>query len=143
MQLDLPQFMASIETLTPDEKRLKILEALQEISVDMTDIKAQIQEAKITAAVQHEYADPDWWHRANMALRIKGTQHQRLQNELTKIKLAHSIESDRNNRADRPLFEQCFVKVARMVLSKDQYMKIAETAGEMTKTISESNIAGV
>ncbi len=51
----------------------------------MAQIRLQIDTAK-SGSVTGIYADPDWFRRANYALKMKGIEHQRLMREMGKKK---------------------------------------------------------
>ena len=88
---------------------------------EITIIKSQIEGAKYGAKTKGEYADTDWFHRANKSLRFKGIEHQKLLIERKKIK--DKIKQNRNKNLD-----QCFVEVSKITLSHELYMKILDTA---------------
>lgn len=51
---------------------------LGDVTAEIAKIKAQIGEAKGIAAETGEYSETEWFHRANLALRFKGREHQAL-----------------------------------------------------------------
>ncbi len=92
-----------------------------EIIGDMANIRAQIGEAKGRAAVNGEYSDSGWFHRANLALRLKGRDHQSLQVELGKRRREEK-------KAHSDTVEQAFIDVARSRLDYTTFRALMDEA---------------
>jgi len=94
---------------------------LSGITAEMAQIKAQIGNAKGYAAATGEYANSQWYNKANLALRIKGREHQALQLEYGKRRRAE-------RRAYNANVEQNFIQVARLHLDTAKFQEIMDEA---------------
>lgn len=94
---------------------------LGEVTAEMAEIKAQIGKAKGYAAETGEYSDSDWFHRANLALRLKGREHQALQLEFGKRRK----EERRDYNAS---LEHAFIDAARTKLDATTFRLIMDEA---------------
>ena len=94
---------------------------LGDVTAEIAKIKAQIGEAKGIAAETGEYSETEWFHRANLALRLKGREHQALQ-----------LEFGRRRKEDRRAFnatvEREFINVARTRLDYATFRAIMDEA---------------
>lgn len=84
----------------------------------MAQIRLQIDTAK-SDSVTGIYSDPDWFRRANYALKMKGIEHQRLMREMGKKK-----EEERKARAST--YERLFEQEAKKILSVETYREIQD-----------------
>lgn len=91
------------------------------VTVEIAEIKAQIGEAKSIAAKTGEYSDPEWFHRANLALRFKGREHQALQLEFGKRR-------KEERRANNARIERVFIDVARAKLDSTTFRLLWDEA---------------
>ena len=108
--------------MTPQEMSIEAIERrLGEVTEEIALIKAQIAEAKGIAAETGDYSDSDWFHRANLALRFKGREHQALQLEFGKRR-----KEERRQRNDT--FERAFIDAARDLLDADTYKMVMAAA---------------
>lgn len=94
---------------------------LDEITEEIARIKAQIGIAKALAKETGQYADPVWYQRAMLAIRLKGKDHQALQIEFGKRRKEVS-------RAHNAAVERQFVEVARTVLAEHTFKRIMAEA---------------
>jgi hypothetical protein len=103
--------------LAADRLRKKMVE----LDDDMSSIRTQIGSARVKRLTTGVYSSPDWWHRANTALRHKGRERQLCQNNLglvnRKIKEARHEQTEREHR-------KTFVACAKEILSEDLYAAI-------------------
>lgn len=90
---------------------------LAEVTEEIAQIKTQIGAAKAEAAATGNYADRDWFLRANHALRMKGREHQLLQTEHGKRRKA--VRRDFNARVER-----AFIDVARRRLDPELFSEM-------------------
>lgn len=103
--------------LSHDELR----EKAQRLLADIDSIKTQIDSARATAAATGEYADREWFIRANHALRVKQRQHQALL-----IEIGRAGKAERKARAVR--FETVFIETARELVPQEQFNTIFQLA---------------
>ena len=106
-----------IQSMTTKEIESK----LDQLTVDLTKIRVQIQEAKSRAVLDGKYADVNWYKRVTIALKMKGRDHQLLQ-----------IEYGKRRRAERAkvaaTFEKAFVDAARLLLDQETFNRLTEAA---------------
>jgi hypothetical protein len=96
-------------------------QAMLTLSEESGSIKTQLEHAKAKRYSQGEWSDPDWWARANAALRHMARQSQSYQltlGELNRRRRAklHEI-SDRDDG-------RMFISCAKEALSPERYMSI-------------------
>ena len=105
------------------ELETRQLKALEEIA----SIKEQIARAKALAMEHGKYADSDWYHSANRALRHKQMEHQVLLQSAAKLrkKMKADLNEDRRSR-----FETAFIAAARGILDGDTYQRIVQRAND-------------
>lgn len=98
--------------------------AINELELDLSKIKAQLEDASMKRSTTGEYADPHWFSSARAAQRFKGAAHQRLLRRLAELKRA--------GRASREWsMERKFIEVARRRLEPETFDSIlAEAKGE-------------
>ena len=98
-----------------------IEQRLSNVADEMAEIRAQIGDAKGYAAETGEYSDGDWFQKANLALRKKGQEHQRLQLEFGKRRK----EERRNHNAS---VERAFIAAARTRLDQATFKMLWDEA---------------
>jgi hypothetical protein len=91
------------------------------IESDIDAIKSQIREAQNRVAVEHEYADRDWYRRANDAAKIKGRQGQLIQARLGILK-----QQEREARLSS--LPRRFMDAAYELLDLETYQRINDEA---------------
>jgi len=94
---------------------------LGDVTAEIAEIKAQIGEAKGIAAETGEYSDTEWFHRANLALRLKGREHQALQ-----IEFGRRRKEER--RAHNSRIERAFIDAARARLDATTFRLLWDEA---------------
>ncbi len=94
---------------------------LSKVTEEIAEIKAQIGEAKGYAAETGEYSDTEWFHRANLALRLKGREHQALQFEFGRRR-------KEERRAHNATIERAFIDAARARLDYATFRAIMDEA---------------
>jgi hypothetical protein len=99
----------------------KLLDDIDTIVGEIDQIRTQLSFAKSNAAAHKEYSNPDWFNNAQAALRIKGRQHQKMQNELGRLN-----KLEKQQYAKR--LEACFVKAARELLPHVKFIEIMDMA---------------
>jgi len=73
-----------------DAERNEVLEKKSLLESEAEHIKLKIQDAKARVRNSGEYADQDWWYRANDALRIKKGEIRKLAQRLSQLKAERS-----------------------------------------------------
>lgn len=94
---------------------------LGDVTAEIAEIKAQIGEAKGFAAETGKYSDNEWFHRANLALRLKGREHQALQLEFGRRR-------KEERRAHNASIERAFIDVARAKLDATTFRLLWDEA---------------
>lgn len=94
---------------------------LGDVTAEIAEIKAQLGEAKSIAAETGEYSDADWFNRANLALRLKGREHQALQME-------HGRRRKAERRAYNASIERAFIDAARLRLDATTFRMLWDEA---------------
>ena len=94
---------------------------LGEVTAEIAKIKAQIGKAKGHAAESGEYADTDWYNRANLALRLKGRERQVLQ-------LEFGMRRKEERKAHNSTIERAFIAAARLRLNPLTFQAIMDEA---------------
>jgi hypothetical protein len=118
------QIQLADEIIDPDAMTREELLALKARLMDeMDSIQYQLDEAKAKAAETGEYADPDWFRRAEYARRRRGRAVQRIDMALSKKK-----------QFNRDAFEAAFVDAARSVLTRDAFSAVTEAAHALLQT---------
>jgi len=105
----------------------QVLELLPQVTVEMDSIRQQIDAARVKARTTGEYADPDWYQRAQCALRARGRFHQRLQFRLSALKQTQSKGLD-----------GYFVDAARELLPREQFERLLQAASGRSTRDSDS-----
>lgn len=88
---------------------------------EIAEIKAQIGEAKSIAAKTGEYSDPQWFRRANYALRLKGIEHQSLL-------LEYGKKRKEEKAARNVTLEREFINVAKTRLDPTSFRLLMDEA---------------
>jgi hypothetical protein len=104
--------------------REALLPVLQELTEEMDSIRAQIEKAKADRRTTGAYSDPDWFYRANTALRARGRLHQRIQMRLAQLKR----EEKADNVANAHTVEREFVTAAKSILPRETFERIMQIA---------------
>jgi hypothetical protein len=99
---------------------------------EMNSIRAQIDHAKARRFKEGTFADPDWWARANSALRHKGRRRQELQNQLGELnrrqRAENKAKADQNDGS-------AFIRAAKRLLPGEVYANIwSEAKREQMET---------
>lgn len=111
--------MIDVEQSTDEELQAR----LDEVSEELASIRLQVDTAKSRARAQGEYSDPDWFHRAQFALRMKGQEHQRIQRELSRRKKRAREHADNS-------IGECFIRAAKRRLDEEVFTDIMAEAKE-------------
>lgn len=123
------QIQLSGEVINPDEMTRDELLALKtQLMDEMDEIQSQLDRARARAAETGEYADADWFRRAEYARRRRGRAVQ-------KIDLALS----RKKKADHRSFEAAFVDAARSVLTRDAFAAVTDAAHVLLQEAGNGN----
>ena len=109
--------------------RDEVLTQMQIEQEDCDSISDQLGKARSNAA-EGNYSDPDWYRRAERALRGKRRTVQRLQREAAEMRRAEA-----KRKADT--FGQAFMDVAAKVLGEEKYVEIYDRARMVTDDDSE------
>lgn len=97
-------------------------------------IKEQIARAKSAVHTTGDYADADWFHSANRALRHKAQDHQLLLREMAKKREEEKQAKHALNRSLSLTLERNFMRAAKLMLDEDVYLRILEEAVRHTET---------
>jgi hypothetical protein len=119
LELKMPYQLMQFNNMTMVELERRDCELLQEI----THIKAQLEFASLRTTKYTKADASDWHFRANLALRIKGREHQLLTQELS-IRRNAAKQALALNSALR--FERCFMAVAWSRLTPELYSELME-----------------
>lgn len=95
--------------------------------MDMSTIHAKIQKAKVNHQLTGEYADADWYRRANSAYKVKGVQQELVKRELGKRRRQERANNNMN-------LNKVFVDKAKEVLESSVFNEILEKAKEEIAT---------
>lgn len=99
----------------------ELLEIKLRIQSEASMVRAKIDDAKTRLHCGEGHADPEWFRRANAALKVKGWQDQEIARHMSAAKR-------KRNEAQNQILERRFIAVARDVLSKDVFFEIMERA---------------
>jgi hypothetical protein len=103
--------------------RVELLERKQKLDSEIADIKQQLEQARLVKHLTGQYADRDWYIRANAALRHKGQESQAIQIALSRLK---------TQKKERPdTLEGRFVEIARQKLADEVFTDILSEAREL------------
>jgi hypothetical protein len=121
-----------VKAITRDEMKIiptqDLVRRADDLLENIAGIKAQLEAAKGKAVANGEYSDPDWFSRAQFALRMKGREHQMI---LTEIAARRKEEKRKANDT----VERRFIDVARRRLDPELFgelMREAQEEGEQT-----------
>jgi len=106
------------------EKR-SIMDEMESLNETSASIKDQLAAAKTIQVQTGQYADPDWWRRANFALRATGRSLQGLQNRLGDVNRELRALTAKEHNAN---LERRFIATARQMLPSELYEKIWSAA---------------
>lgn len=106
------------------ESEQELLDLKSDIDLDITTIRIQLSDAKAKVVTDGSYSDPEWWRKANAALKIKGRQSQQIQNEL-------SLMRRKKQEIKAQQFERRFIDIAKKELSEEVFQKILNQAREI------------
>lgn len=108
-----------------DEMTVAELDELEMLLFDdLTSIKDSLDHARTNLITDGEYADPDWYRRAQTARRIKARQIAMVQRERKGLRQAE-------NRARGGRLPEFFMDAARLILNEKAFRAIHETAETM------------
>lgn len=68
------------------DERAAVLAEKEELDDAIADIATQLDRAKADVYTGRGYSDPDWYHQATRAKRIKGRKSQKLQTQLGRLR---------------------------------------------------------
>lgn len=139
---DVTEFLDGIAGQPWVTRRQLVMEARAQLQQQANYIRAQVDAAKTKKLETNEYSSPDWWRRANAALRVKGYQMMRLQDALSAINQESKANVSHNQQEDRRRYERCFIMAAKQLLTGEQFSRIAATAQEMLDETTEENTDG-
>lgn len=100
----------------------------ERILADLVVIKDKIEAAKVRRIETGEYADPDWYRRANTALRHKGREHQMLLKEAGRRRRSGSLPHQRAAAESNVSKDRVFIRVALNRLRREVFEEIAREA---------------
>lgn len=129
--------------LNIDEKVIRLEEvALEKMELEeaILSINLKLEEVKINQMTLGIMPDTAWLYRAKHALGIKKIQLKRLNLEYEKIKRVLKQERILNHDNRSKSFEGNFIKVAKEILSEEEYEKIRKIANEITTVKNEINV---
>lgn len=115
VQLDDGTFIGDIQTVDECER------AMTELSLRISAIQGQIDNAKGLAMESGMYSDRIWWRKVNSALKINKAARQHLQDMRGKLRREHTqiVKKDRDERLIAALRayvgEQAFLRIAATV----------------------------
>lgn len=117
-----------IETLT--DRKEDLIAGIDKVSLELDDIKNQIEVSKIRAEQGDEPINPEWLHKVNRAKSFKKRELQSLQMELGTInkdikRLHHEINESRLGSS--------FIRAAKEILDEELYKKLLSRALESSK----------
>ncbi len=98
------------------------------LELDAAQIRASLEEARSKVATGGGYSDPDWYRRANFALRMKGREMQMVQRELGVKKREQAKDNVTASASESTSWERKFVYAARSFLSKKDFDAIVAEA---------------
>jgi hypothetical protein len=97
LRTQLAQATHELGTLTLNEledRHQSLIDLLEQLHVEITSIRNQL--AARNERVTGEYADADWWQRAQTRLRFRGRDHQNVQNALATINRQIKLKRQEN-----------------------------------------------
>lgn len=115
-----PRSTANIAGLIEGMDRDELLTLKAQIDDEMASIRSQIEKARAHQKLTGEYAHPDWYRRANDALRHRGRESQRIQIRMAKLRAERHAELQSQNPSDA----EAFVRAARLILDRETYLRI-------------------
>lgn len=98
----------------------------------IASIKEQIARAKSSAAQTGDYADTDWFHRANRALRHKQAAHQILLREIGFLSASRRQVAHVKHMEQQPTFEREFIRAAQRKLDEATLKALMDEAQQAT-----------
>lgn len=101
-------------------------EELEALAYELADIRSQIEIRKARDQVGDEPIDKIWLAKATAALRYKGIRHQELLRDLGEARRKALDDAAHT-------YERCFMQAARELLSRDQFLKLADRAREIAR----------
>lgn len=121
--------MANVKAIDPDEftTLAEFDDAIDFVAEECAKIEQQLLAVKGAAVQRGEYADADWYARANMALRLTKAKKQTLARK--RADLSRSLKEAK--QSDRT---QLFVVACREMLPKETYTALWQRVDEMEKS---------
>ncbi len=119
--------------------RAELLELSNKNLTEINAIVAQIEKAENAVKTRNDCYDSNWYVRINGALRAKRAFQQRISSAISTIKERKKQENikQRLEHGNKHIVECgyaiAFVEAAKIVIDKDTYMSIAETAQKILK----------
>ena len=122
------------ELATPQQfetAREMIENAMRGLDDVLNSIRSQLDAAHERKRAHGEYADADWWRRANSALRYNGRRRQELQSKLGQLnrrrkQLSITMAQPRERSRDR-----AFIDAARALLPSETFARLWQLADEI------------
>lgn len=102
---------------------IQLLKLKDEINDEIDSIRGKIETAQAEFLITGIYADPDWYRRANGALRAMGRKANHIQTE-------QSIRNKKYKSERASSYERIFVNIAKQYLPAKVWQKIHEIAME-------------
>jgi hypothetical protein len=113
--------LTAIPTLNMDEAQAY----LTSITAEADQIDNQLNAAKATWASSGKYADPNWYQKANAALKIRRRLITALQQHIKGLKKVENVTM-------RDKYADCFISAARSLLQPDTYEMLVDAARTMS-----------
>lgn len=111
-----------------EASREELLELKQEVDMDIAVIGGELRKAKANAAAYREYSDPDWFHRATIAKKMKGQLSQKICAALGKKR---DEKKKRNRQEDEQSFKKRLLKAMDIVLEPEVKEQVLEQARDL------------
>ncbi len=108
----------------------ELVDILPQLELAVALIRDSLQEARTKVVTERVYSDPDWYRRANFALRMRGREMQMVQREMGKRKRARAVEHKEAPDLAALTWERQFVKTAKVMLTGELYTALCNAATE-------------
>ncbi|OGY41116.1 MAG: hypothetical protein A2Y67_00700 [Candidatus Buchananbacteria bacterium RBG_13_39_9] len=122
-----------IQAATDDE----LIELKELVNEDITSIAIQLDDAKTKLSTQGIYSDPEWYHKAFAAKKIKGQLNLKIQNEMSRRRKAHAGEVRRQREEEKILKKEgkdrlaYLIEAMKQVLTTGQFEEVMEVWKEL------------
>ena len=131
------------------EERYTELQILKsELEEDIIKIKLKIDEAKTKFYVTGIMSNSNWFYRAKYALEMKKLELKKVNAEFEQLKRKMKIQRKNENEISTRAFEREFMNISKIILTKDEYLKILNLTHESINKNNEAkkeqkNSAGI